>query len=90
VNLALGTQYNTPQKEQAFFKEVRWIRNTDLDLHDGKFGDEYFARLNSVYARLMFPTAEVFAPDGALDNFLQLSMTSGLKSPRKSSVPRAR
>jgi hypothetical protein len=62
---------------------VQWIRNADLDLPDAKFGDEYFAKLNSVYARLMFPTAEVFAPDGALDNFLQLSLTSGLKSPSK-------
>jgi hypothetical protein len=68
---------------------VQWIRNADLDMPAAQFGDEYFAKLNSVYARLVFPTEEVFAPGGALDNFLQLSLTSGLKSPSKKFNPKS-
>jgi hypothetical protein len=51
---------------------VEWIRNADLDLPSAMLDEGYFNRLSSIYGRLVYPTEELFAAKGALDDFLGL------------------
>jgi hypothetical protein len=53
---------------------VEWIRNADLDLPSDKLDKGYYIRLSSIYGRLMYPTEELFAEKGALDDFLGLGL----------------
>jgi hypothetical protein len=53
---------------------VEWIRNADLDLPSAKLDEGYFNRLSSIYGRLVYPTEELFAAKGALDDFLGLGL----------------
>jgi hypothetical protein len=53
---------------------VEWIRNADLDLPMSGLDSGYFNRLSSIYGRLLYPTQELFAEKGALDDFLGLGL----------------
>lgn len=64
---------------QAVALMVEWIRNADLDLPSARLGANYYSRLVSIYGRMVYPTEELFAEDGALDDFLRLSLTSGAR-----------
>lgn len=69
----------------AVAEMVEWIRNADVDLPHLGMSEGYFERLSNIYGRLLFPTEELFAPNGTLDNFLQLTLAASPSGTSKSS-----